>query len=36
MNNVFISSAKKDEVVENFAKSKREELEELVIKLKVK
>ena len=30
MNNVFISSAKKDEVVENFAKSKREELEKMI------
>jgi len=27
MNNMFISSAKKDEAVENFVKSKREELE---------
>jgi hypothetical protein len=30
MDNVFISSAKKDEVVENFAKSKREELEKMI------
>lgn len=30
MNNVFISSAKKDEVVENFVKSKREELEKMI------
>lgn len=30
MNNVFISSAKKNEVVENFAKSKREELEKMI------
>lgn len=30
MNNVFISSAKKDEVVENFIKSKREELEKMI------
>ena len=30
MNNVFISSAKKDEVIENFAKSKREELEKMI------
>lgn len=30
MNNVFISSTKKDEVVENFAKSKREELEKMI------
>jgi len=30
MNNVFISSTKKDEVVENFVKSKREELEKMI------
>ena len=30
MNNMFLSSAKKDEVVENFAKSKREELEKMI------
>jgi len=30
MNNVFISSAKKDEAVENFVKSKREELEKMI------
>ena len=30
MNNVFISSAKKDEAVENFVKNKREELEKMV------
>lgn len=30
MNNVFISLAKKNEVVENFAKSKREELEKMI------
>lgn len=30
MNNVFISLAKKDEVVENFAKSKRVELEKMI------
>ena len=30
MNNMFISSAKKDEVVENFVKSKREELEKMI------
>lgn len=30
MNNMFISSAKKDEAVENFVKSKREELERMV------
>ena len=30
MNNVFISSAKKDEVVENFVKSKREESEKMI------
>ena len=30
MNNVFISSAKKNEVVENFVKSKREELEKMI------
>ena len=30
MNNVFISLAKKDEVVENFVKSKREELEKMI------
>lgn len=30
MNNVFISSAKKDEVVENFVKSKREDLEKMI------
>lgn len=30
MNNVFISSARKNEVVENFAKNKREELEKMV------
>ena len=30
MNNVFISSAKKDEVVESFVKSKREELEKMI------
>ena len=30
MNNIFISSAKKNEVVENFVKSKREELEKMV------
>ena len=30
MNDMFISSAKKDEVVENFVKSKREELEKMI------
>lgn len=30
MNNMFISSAKKDEAVENFVKSKREELEKMI------
>ena len=30
MNNMFISSAKKDEVVENFVKSKRKELEKMI------
>lgn len=30
MNNVFISSAKKDEAVENFVKSKKEELEKMI------
>ena len=30
MNNVFISSVKKDEAVENFVKSKREELEKMI------
>ena len=30
MNNMFISSAKKDEFVENFVKSKREELEKMI------
>jgi len=30
MNNIFISSAKKDEAVENFVKSKREELEKMI------
>lgn len=30
MNNVFISSAKKDEAVENFVKRKREELEKMI------
>ena len=30
MNNMFISSAKKDEAVENFVKSKRKELEKMV------
>ena len=30
MNNVFIFSAKKDEAVENFVKSKREELEKMI------
>ena len=30
MNNVFISSAKKDEVVDNFVKSKREDLEKMI------
>ena len=30
MNNIFISSAKKDEVIENFVKSKREELEKMI------
>jgi hypothetical protein len=30
MNNVFISSTKKNEVVENFVKSKREELEKMI------
>ena len=30
MDNVFISSAKKDEAVENFVKSKREELEKMI------
>lgn len=30
MNNIFISSAKKDKVVENFVKSKREELEKII------
>lgn len=30
MNDIFISSAKKDEVIENFAKSKREELEKMI------
>jgi len=30
MNNVFISPSKNDEVVENFAKSKREELEKMI------
>ena len=30
MNNMIISSAKKDEAVENFAKSKREELEKMI------
>ena len=30
MNNVFISSAKKNEVVENFVRSKREELEKMI------
>lgn len=30
MNNMFISSAKKDEAVENFVKGKREELEKMI------
>ena len=30
VNNIFISSAKKDEAVENFVKSKREELEKMI------
>ena len=30
MNNMFISSEKKDEAVENFVKSKREELEKMI------
>lgn len=30
MDNIFISSAKKDEAVENFVKSKREELEKMI------
>ena len=30
MNNMFISLAKKDEAVENFVKSKREELEKMI------
>ena len=30
MNNIFISSAKKDEAVEDFVKSKREELEKMI------
>lgn len=30
MNNVFISSAKKNEVVENFVRSKREKLEKMI------
>lgn len=30
MNNMFISSAKKDEAVENFVKSKREELKKMI------
>ena len=30
INNVFISSAKKDEAVENFVKNKREELERMI------
>ena len=30
MNNIYISSAKKDESVENFVKSKREELEKMI------
>ena len=30
MNNMFISSSKKDEAVENFVKSKREELEKMI------
>lgn len=30
MNNMFIPSAKKDEAVENFVKSKREELEKMI------
>jgi hypothetical protein len=30
MNNMFISSAKKDGAVENFVKSKREELEKMI------
>ncbi len=30
MNNMFISSTKKDDAVENFVKSKREELEKMV------
>ena len=30
MNNMFISSAKKGEAVENFVKSKREELEKMI------
>lgn len=30
MNDIFISSAKKDEAVENFVKSKREELEKMM------
>ena len=30
MNNMFISSAKKDEAVDNFVKSKREELEKMI------
>lgn len=30
MNNVFISLAKKDEVIENFVKSKREELKKII------
>ena len=30
MNNIFISSAKKDEAVENFVKSKKEELEKMI------
>lgn len=30
MDNIFISSAKKDDAVENFVKSKREELEKMI------
>ena len=30
MKNIFISSAKKDEAVENFVKSKKEELEKMI------
>lgn len=30
MNNIFISSAKKDETVENFVKSKRKELKKMI------